>query len=187
MEKLLKKLRKILAKLGKSDDEIESIVGELEKEDVADDEKDTIPAEAQDKEKPVDSDELEESEEEKEKVVVDPTEKVEEKDTEKVEELEPTVSPVELPEEKVDAPIPAVEPSGVGLDEIKQQLEEKDATIQALSAKVDSLLDSLKKAGILSEESVSTVEVAPAAPGNDIPPVGGLDDFLKDVNGGSVR
>ena len=203
MEKLLKKLKKILAKMGKSDEEIESIVAELESDttdDVAGNEVDETKVDDKtDKETDGKDDKKDEPTKVDESKGDDdlPAPPVDEPVTPTNEEVPPVIPPeATVPAEAGDpaaAGTDVVPPAPVGvsgpeLDEIRQKLEEKEKAITALAARVDSLLEALKTAGIIKGEEVSDIGVnTPDAPANPVTPSGGLDDFLEQVNSGSVR
>ena len=193
MDKLLKKLTKLLKKAGIEEEKVEKILAELEgsEDDPGENPNPDAPTDEEPKE-PIPESEKPADEQ------IPPV-------PEEGEPVPPTDVPADLPPQE-EPPVPPVEetvppveevppvqpmaPGGVGLEEFQklvEQVTEKDAVIEALTKRIDSLEESLKAAGIITGEATPQVETPPQAPANEVPTSGGLDDFLSQVNGGSVR
>lgn len=165
MEKLLKKLRKLLGKAGLEEEKIESIVSEVQSEDEETDsepvgEKEPVETSP---EKPSETPETpsSESESKPEETPVEheggegeggegePSTPVVPTET-PTDVVPPTETPVE-PTEPTE-PVAPVEPVEPEVD-YKTMYEESQKVVDALTKRVDSMEDALKKANILRDEA----------------------------------
>ena len=192
MEKLLKKLKKLLKKAGVEDEKVEKIVAELESDDDPGEPTPDAPTDEEHNE-PI----QEELPPEEPPLPDDPGDVPPPEEVPPLPPEDAPVPPVEEqlpPAEEVPPVEPPVPPMASGIDiegimsameELKSALAEKDAVIEGLSQKVDSLAEALKTSGVIQDDG-ATPEVKPTAPANPVQETGGLDDFLAQINAGTV-
>ena len=186
-ERLAKKLAKLLVKAGLDEDKVDDIVGQVEEElaeegtpgdDPVPPEGDPIPPTPDQEEKGGDP---APNEDPQPSPQADP-----EPQGDPVPPLPPEGDPQpepgpELPPEVVPPPAPTIDPSVV--EELRGALEEQKKANEGLLARVDSLEQALKAAGILEGTPSVGVEPNPTLP--DAPNGQGaiLDEVLKQING----
>lgn len=195
-EKLAKKLKKILAKAGLEEDKIGEIVDEVE-EELAEE---AVPEEGNPEENPVPPSEEEGApapEEAPVPVEEEPAPAPEEAPV--PEEVPPTDGSIdaalnelaaqegaaapqaEVPPAPVEAPLPAVDPAEFG--KLVSDLGEANKTIEALKARVDSLTEALKGAGVITSESRVGDETPRITPNANANQEDAFDDILDVING----
>ena len=193
-EKLEKKLKKILAKAGLDEDKVNDIVDEVEGALVEEE----VPEDVNPGEDAVPPSENEGDEvvEEKAEEEVAPEEVVEEVAQEEVpptdgnieqalEELAaqegeatPNAEVAPLPEEPI---VPQIDPSE--LQKLSNDLNEANKTIQGLLARIDSLEDALKAAGVITSDSKVGDETPRITPNANANNEDAFDDILATING----
>ena len=183
MEKLLKKLRKLLGKAGLEEEKIEAIVTEVQSEDeepesepVGEKEpEETSPAEPSE---PVDLEPSEPTGEPSEPTEQEPvSEEGSPEPAEPSVEPEPTPEPVE-PEPAVEPEVvPPAEPIEPEVD-YKGMIEEQAKVIDGLSAKISALEDALRKADIMHDEVAPIGVDENSAPSNN-PEIDFTDTLAK--------
>ncbi len=94
-------------------------------------------------------------------------------------EGQPTLPPQEG--DVPPAPIAPIEDPRIG--ELESQLGEANKTIEALSARVDSLLEALKEAGVISGSSALGDETPRVTPNANHNEEDAFDDILATING----
>lgn len=212
MDKLIKKLKKLLSKNGVDESKIESIVSELEDTDEEDkdvdveidvdtDKEEDTPAEdvapVEESEPVADPEPVEEPSGEGEPAPAVEPEPVNETPVDPVPETEAPVNPdgsvdvdpsaigeEPVPEAPVEepAPAPVAEPSEI--EELRTALADKDRVIEGLTARVDALETALKDAGVIKEGSDKSEPI-----GSDTPILPGnvstddpMEDVLREIN-----
>ena len=194
-EKLEKKLKKILAKAGLDEDKVDAIVDEVEgalvEEDVPEDVnpgEDAVPPSENEGEVP--------SEEEVVQEEAAPEEVVEEVAQEEVPptdgnieqalnelaaqegEATPDAEVAPIPQEPI---VPQIDPSEI--QKLADDLGEANKTIQGLLARIDSLEEALKGAGVITSDSKvgdETPRITPNANSNN---EDAFDDIIATING----
>ena len=200
-EKLAKKLKKILAKAGLDEDKIDEVVEEVEEatsEEVV--EEDGNPEEAQ--VPPTEEEGGEVPPEVVEEVVNEEQPAPQEAPLEgeaPIEEVPPTDGSIEqalgelaaqeqgeVPQEVVaptpdQAPLPPIDPTLV--EELKTQLGEANKTIEGLTARIDSLEEALRSAGVISSDSKLGDETPRITPNANQESEDAFDEIINHING----
>lgn len=196
-EKLEKKLKKILAKAGLEEDKVDAIVdeveGALEEEDVPEDvnpvEEEPLPPSEEPKEEPEAPAEEQVAPTEGE---VPPQEEVVAPNDGNIEqalnELAAQTEGAATPQEEVVPPTPAQEqlPPPIDPSQIEQlthDLGEAHKTIEGLVARIDSLEEALKSAGVITGESKVGDETPRITPNASADQNDAFDDILDVING----
>lgn len=188
-EKLEKKLKKLLSKAGIDETKIEEVIADLKD----DSDETTVEAEVEESTSEVPNDApVEDTPAEPETPVENTT--PEEAPVEEVEgEVAPlsddapeTVEPTALPEE-TEQPLPPVEEVAPEIapqtSELENKVAELEKALEGLKAHNDSLVEALKKAGILEETVETSVGVDESStPSNESEVEGSLDDTLAKLN-----
>lgn len=195
-ERLAKKLKKILAKAGLTEEEIGKIVDEVE-EAVTEE---VVEEEGNPEEAPLPP--SEEVVEETPIVEEAPIEEV--APTEEVAPIQEEVAPetdgniesalaelaaqegdvppqVDVPPTPVEPLAPQIDPSQV--QELVNQLGEANKTIEALTTRVDSLEEALKSAGVITSDSKLGDETPRITPNANANNEDAFDDILATING----
>lgn len=197
-EKLAKKLKKILAKAGLDEEKINSIVDAVEEavtEEEAPEDVDPEEAEAEVSEEEVveEPDQVVEEapveEEAPNEEVLPPQEEVAQENDGSIEaalnELaaQEGVAPNEaqVPGPEAEAPLPTIDPSEV--QKLQNDLAEANKTIEGLVARIDSLEEALKGAGVITSNSKLGDENPRLTPNASANQEDAFDDILNVING----
>lgn len=190
-EKLAKKLKKILAKAGLDEDKIDEIVEEVveattEEEVINENDNpdnvtpDQPSEETQVEETPAPTNEEVPPVQEE----VPPTDgNIEQALQELAAQEQGEVPPTDaVPPTQEQAPVPpVVDPSAT--EELKASLREANKTIEGLTARIDSLEQALKAAGVITSESKLGDETPRITPNANQENVDVFDDVLATING----
>lgn len=187
MDKNEKKLRKVLAKMGKSEEEIEDFIKDLNEEEVEDEEIKENPAEPNKEEQaePTENDDKGEGEQEEPKPLPDEVnlgegEKVDEK--EEIAQPEPEAEKAEDAGEKPDEE-PAGDEAENAVFDYQGKYEELLKVNEGLSARLNSLEEALQKSGVLmGNVAENPIGVANNNPETSAKVGDDIEEYLKRLN-----